>query len=98
MTIHVNIGEAKTRLSELIAASVRGEAVIIDKDGTPQVQLVALESAQQQSLAAIAAKRQAAFGALKAKLAQSAAPDIPESMTADEVEQRFQRKFAPPAA
>jgi antitoxin (DNA-binding transcriptional repressor) of toxin-antitoxin stability system len=62
MTIHVNIGEAKTRLSELIAASLRGEDVIIARDGTPQVQLVALESARVLSNEQIAAKRKAAFG------------------------------------
>jgi antitoxin (DNA-binding transcriptional repressor) of toxin-antitoxin stability system len=34
MTIHVNIGEAKTRLSELLAAAARGEEVIgIDTPG-----------------------------------------------------------------
>jgi len=40
MTIHVNIGEAKTRLSQLIAAAKRGEKVIIDRDGEPEVELI----------------------------------------------------------
>ena len=40
MTIHVNIGEAKTRLSELIAAALRGEEVVIDKAGRPVARLV----------------------------------------------------------
>lgn len=39
MTIHVNIGEAKTRLSQLIAALKRGERVVIDRDGEPEVEL-----------------------------------------------------------
>ena len=39
MTIHVNIGEAKTRLSQLIAAAKRGEKVIIDRNGEPEVEL-----------------------------------------------------------
>ena len=39
MTIHVNIGEAKTRLSQLIAAAKRGERVVIDRDGKPEVEL-----------------------------------------------------------
>lgn len=39
MTIHVNIGEAKTRLSELIAASERGEEVVIARAGKPVVRL-----------------------------------------------------------
>ena len=43
MTIHVNIGEAKTRLSQLIAAAKRGEKVIIACDGEPVVELIALD-------------------------------------------------------
>jgi antitoxin (DNA-binding transcriptional repressor) of toxin-antitoxin stability system len=39
MTIHVNIGKAKTNLSRLISASLRGEEVVIDHDGNPQVRL-----------------------------------------------------------
>lgn len=39
MTIHVNIGKAKSNLSKLIAASLRGEEVVIDHDGVPQVRL-----------------------------------------------------------
>jgi prevent-host-death family protein len=39
MTIHVNIGEAKAKLSKLIAASLRGEEVVIDHAGKPQVRL-----------------------------------------------------------
>lgn len=40
MTIHLNIGEAKTRLSELLAAAVRGEEVVVDKAGVPYATLV----------------------------------------------------------
>ena len=40
MTIHVNIGEAKTRLSALIAAAKRGEKVFIDRDGEPEIELI----------------------------------------------------------
>ena len=39
MTIHFNIGEAKAQLSRLIAAALRGDEVVIDKDGVPQVRL-----------------------------------------------------------
>lgn len=46
MTIHVNIGEAKTKLSKLIAASLRGEEVVIANDGTPQVRLVPMPEAK----------------------------------------------------
>ena len=39
MTIHFNIGEAKAQLSKLIAAALRGDEIVIDKDGVPQVRL-----------------------------------------------------------
>lgn len=39
MGIHVNIGEAKTRLSELVSAALRGEDVVIAKAGEAQVRL-----------------------------------------------------------
>lgn len=39
MAIHFNIGEAKAKLSQLIAAAKRGEDVVIDHDGKPQVRL-----------------------------------------------------------
>ena len=45
MTIHVNIAEAKAKLSSLVAASLRGEEVILSKAGTPKVRLVPLPEA-----------------------------------------------------
>jgi prevent-host-death family protein len=45
MGIHVNIGEAKNRLSELIAASLRGEEVILSKAGKPVARILALDTA-----------------------------------------------------
>ncbi len=62
MTIHVNIGEAKTRLSQLIAAALKGEDVVLDKDGQPQVRLVAIESASEKQRERIIARRRAAIG------------------------------------
>jgi prevent-host-death family protein len=47
MTIHVNIAEAKARLSSLVKASLRGEEVVIDRDGKPQVRLTPVPEAQQ---------------------------------------------------
>lgn len=44
MTVHFNIGAAKAQLSKLIAAALRGEEVVIDKDGVPQVRLTPVES------------------------------------------------------
>lgn len=45
MTIHVNIGEAKTRFSELVAAALRGEEVIVQRAGVPALRLVPLPEA-----------------------------------------------------
>lgn len=38
--MQVNMHEAKTRLSELVAAAEGGEEVVIARDGTPAVRLV----------------------------------------------------------
>ena len=56
MVIHVNIGEAKTRLSQLIAAAKRGEKVIIDRDGEPMVRLVAIVQMRTGMIALLAAR------------------------------------------
>ncbi|MGL5860103.1 MAG: type II toxin-antitoxin system Phd/YefM family antitoxin [Phycicoccus sp.] len=42
----VNVGQAKTELSRLIALAMAGEDVEIAKDGVPVVRLVALEQAK----------------------------------------------------
>ena len=47
MTIHVNIAEAKAKLSGLIAATLRGEEVVIARDGKPQVRLTPVPEAQK---------------------------------------------------
>ena len=95
MTIRVNIGEAKTRLSELVAAALRGEEVIVQRDGQPKVRLVALPEAEVLERAAIAAKRKAAFGCLAEKYKDypPEAFDVPPSMTDEEYEERIKRKF-----
>ena len=40
MTVQVNVQEAKTRLSQLLAAGERGEEIVIARDGTPVARLV----------------------------------------------------------
>lgn len=40
--MQVNMHEAKTRLSELVAAAERGEEVLIARAGTPAARLVAI--------------------------------------------------------
>jgi prevent-host-death family protein len=62
MTIHVNIGEAKTRLSQLVAAALRGEDIVLQKAGQPQVRLVPVEDAVRAEREAIAKRRVASIG------------------------------------
>lgn len=62
MTIHVNIGEAKTRLSELLRAMHRGERIIIQRDGLPEAELIPARQTQPLTREQIAAKRRSAFG------------------------------------
>lgn len=101
MTIHVNIGDAKTRLSELLAAALRGEEVVLQKAGVPQARIVPLDSARQRSREEVAARRSAAIGMFAEKykhLHGTDALDVPPSMTDKELEARYRRKFgAPPA-
>jgi prevent-host-death family protein len=40
--MQVNMHEAKTRLSELVAAAERGEDIVIARDGAPAARLVAI--------------------------------------------------------
>ncbi len=62
MTLHFNVGEAKAKLSQLIAAVRRGEDVVIDHDGKPQVRLVMVEQAAIEERKRRIEKRAAAFG------------------------------------
>jgi prevent-host-death family protein len=93
MSIHVNIGEAKTRLSELVAAAVRGEDVVLDKAGMPQVKLVPVAGAEQARREEIAARRKAAFGMFREQ-AQGHDHSL-EALKAerDDPDERFRRKF-----
>jgi prevent-host-death family protein len=71
MSIQVNIGQAKTRLSELVAASLSGEDVVLSKAGKPVVRLIAIEDAaadlarREMQVRASAMRR--VFGSLKDK-------------------------------
>jgi prevent-host-death family protein len=62
MSVHVNIAQAKARLSELVAAAVRGEDVVLDRAGKPQVRLVAVTEASVSEIARRAEKRKLAVG------------------------------------
>lgn len=59
MTLHVNIGEAKTRLSQLVAAALRGEQVVLDRNGQPQVKLVPVAEASEAERVRLAEQRRA---------------------------------------
>ncbi|MGN6497689.1 MAG: type II toxin-antitoxin system Phd/YefM family antitoxin [Tsuneonella sp.] len=91
----MNIGEAKTRLSELLAAAVRGQEVVVDKAGVPYATLVPRPEAVALEREARAAKRKAAFGCLadKYKDYPPEAFDVPPAMTDEEYEERIKRKF-----
>lgn len=95
MTIHVNIGEAKTRLSELLAAAARGEEVIVNKAGVPFATLVPTPEAMAIARDLRAAKRRAAFGCLAEKYKDHPpeAFDVPVSMTDEDFDARIARKL-----
>ena len=96
MTKHFNIGEAKAQLSKLIDAAVRGEEVIIDHAGQPRVKLVPVIDSVAEQRERIAAQRVAAIGMWKDKF-EGWDTEIGPSMTDEEVEERWQRKFGPAA-
>jgi prevent-host-death family protein len=93
MTIHVNIGEAKTRFSELCAAALRGEEVVVQKAGVPKLKLVPIDQADRQQREDIARRRVAAIGKYKKEFEGF---DLSlEALKADRAdpEERFRRKF-----
>lgn len=63
MSLQFNIGEAKDRLSELVAAAKRGEDVIIARAGQPEVRIVAINT--NAAKLELAAKRRAFIGSCK---------------------------------
>ena len=100
MTIHVNIGEAKTRLSELLMAMKRGERVQIMRAGQPEAELVPAHLAEAMKPANLGDMRRAAFDRAAtrfAHLAGSAETIVPPSMTEDDIAARESRIFGPAA-
>ena len=96
MTIHVDIGEAKSRLSQLVAAAVRGEEVVLDRAGEPQVRLVPVSHASDAERERLAEKRRAFLGSW-AKAFEGYSADLGPSMTDAEQDERWARKFGPAA-
>jgi prevent-host-death family protein len=96
MTIHVNIAEAKARLSELLQASLDGEVVILAKAGRPIARITPLEEAQSEERKKIAERRRSAFGMYKHLVGDSEI-EVTPLMTEEEQEASWTRKFGPPA-
>ena len=66
--MQVNIYEAKTRLSELVAQAHRGETVVIAKNGTPLAKLVPFTEEPKPKII---------FGLMKGEFVESADVDDP---------------------
>lgn len=54
MTIQVNVQEAKTRLSQILAQAENGEDVVIARDGTPIARLVPIGPPPPRSVGFVA--------------------------------------------
>ena len=81
MTIHINIGEAKTRLSELVNRALEGEDVILQKAGQPVLKLMPLVDAERLDAERVAARRTAGVGAFRSAFS---GPDLSlEALKAD---------------
>lgn len=80
MTIHVNIGEAKTRLSELVAASERGEEVVIARAGKPAVRLEPVLPPED-----IVEARRRAFGMWRGKISDEQIDALLEPLSEEEL-------------
>lgn len=92
MTIHVNIAEAKARLSALLEAALRGEDVILQKGGVPKAKIVPIEEAEHAARAEIARRRVANIGIFRDKY-RGVDLTVPPSTTEAEAEERYRRKF-----
>jgi prevent-host-death family protein len=77
----VNIHEAKTHLSRLIAKAARGEPFIIAKAGKPMVKVVAIDAPEPKKM------RRIGFGDGKSKV-----PDDIKTMFKDDIEEMFYGK------
>lgn len=95
MTIHVNVGEAKTRLSELLAAAARGEDVVVNKAGEPHARLVSISQSSAAEIARRSAKRKAAIGMFK-HLVGDRNIDVLAIKATDRWDEPYERKFGSP--
>lgn len=97
MTINVNIGEAKTRLSELVSRALEGEDVILQKAGRPVLKLMPLAEASKLDAERVAARRTAGVGAFQAAFSGQDLSVEALKADRDDPQARFRRKFGPAA-
>lgn len=98
MTIHVNIGEAKTRLSELLNLIRRGERVRIMRAGKPEAEIVPARTGDAVAVGGLGDLRRAAYERARLKHGDlDGSPDtiVPASMTPKELDQREARLRGP---
>lgn len=81
----VNIHDAKTRLSELIARAVKGESFIIAKAGKPMVKVTAIDAPEPKAVRRI--------GFLEGRIK---VPDDFDTMFQEEIEAMFDGPIFPP--
>jgi prevent-host-death family protein len=94
MAMQINIGEAKDRLSQLIAAARRGEDIVIALAGRPQVKLVPVEGIQALEREAEIARRMAAFGMFKDTYNAEAVERATAPMSDAELEDLYGSKWS----
>lgn len=98
MTIHVNIGEAKARLSELIAAAIAGETVVLNRAGVPAARIIPDPAALAEQRKALGERRRALYGKYAGQFTEQELT-IPDEHVDDYLDERFERKFGyPPPA
>ena len=93
MTIHVNIGDAKTRLSELVAASLRGEEVVLQKAGHPVARIVAFGDARHAAELARAAQFRSWIGSFAGEFPPGAGDAFLEPAYSDAELDSFEAKL-----
>lgn len=94
MGMQFNIGEAKDRLSQLVAAARRGEEVVIALAGRPQVKLVPVEGVWELEREAEIARRMSAFGMFKDTYNAEAVERATAPMSDDDLEELYGSKWS----
>jgi len=95
MTIHVNIAEAKARLSALVEAALNGEEVILQRAGVPKLKLVPIAEADSLARVETARRRVANIGKFREEFAGFDLSIEALKTERGDPEERFRRKFGP---